>query len=42
MQHKISEFCDKIKVMCIKAEQLRSMKYDTIKEKETKTKLSFQ
>ena len=38
MQHKISEFCDKIKVMCIKAEQLRSMKYDTPKEKRNENK----
>lgn len=34
MQHKISEFCDKISVMYEKSMQLRRLKYDTPKEKQ--------
>ena len=34
MQHKISEFCDKINVMYEKSMLLRRLKYDTPKEKQ--------
>lgn len=34
MQHKISEFCDKISVMYDKSMNLRRLKYDVPKEKQ--------
>lgn len=34
MQHKISEFCDKVSVMYDKSMLLRRLKYDTPKDKQ--------
>ena len=34
MQHKISEFCDKVSVMYEKSMLLRRLKYDTPKDKQ--------